>query len=54
MGVKVGFILREEHRLRRIFGPKMVEITKCLRRLHKDEFHICYHSSDIVRVIRTK
>lgn len=54
MGVKVGFILKEEHRLRRLFGPKMVDVTKHSRILHEEEFHICYHSPNIVRVIRTK
>jgi hypothetical protein len=54
MVVKVGFTLREERRLRRIFGRKIMEVTKHSRKLYKEEFHVCYHSPNIIRVIRTK
>jgi hypothetical protein len=53
--------LREEHRLRvfknrvlrRIFGPKRGEVGSW-RKLHKDEFHNLYSSSNIVRVIKSR
>jgi hypothetical protein len=42
--------LREEHglrvlenrALRRIFGPNIVEIIECLRKLHNEDLHIFY------------
>jgi hypothetical protein len=49
--------LREEHRLRvfensvLIFGPKREE-DRSWRKLHNDELHNLYSSSDIVRVIK--
>jgi hypothetical protein len=50
--------LREEHRLRvfenrglRIFGPKREE-DGSWRKLHNDEPHNLYSSSNIVRVIK--
>jgi hypothetical protein len=53
--------LREEHRLRvfekrvlrRIFGPKM-EDDGSWRKLHNDEIHGLYSSSNIVRVIKSR
>jgi hypothetical protein len=53
--------LREEHTLRifenrvlrRIFGPKREE-DGLWRKLHNDELHSLYSSSNIVRVIRSK
>jgi hypothetical protein len=49
--------LREEHRLRvfenrvlrRIFGPKRDEVTGEWRKLHNEELHNLYSSSDIIR-----
>jgi hypothetical protein len=53
--------LREEHRLRvfenrelrRIFGPKREE-DGSWRKLHNDEFHSLYSSTNIIRVIKSK
>jgi hypothetical protein len=53
--------LREEHRLRvsgnrvlrRIFGPKREE-DGSWRKLHNDELHSLYTSSNIVRVIKSR
>jgi hypothetical protein len=53
--------LREEHRLRvsenrvlrRIFGPKREE-DGSWRKLHNDELHILYSSSNIFRVIMSR
>jgi hypothetical protein len=53
--------LREEHRLRvfenrvlrRIFGPKREE-DGSWRKLHNDETHSLYSSSNIVRVIKSR
>jgi hypothetical protein len=60
MGVKLGLILREEHRLRvfenrflrTIFGPKRDEVTGEWRKLHIEELHILYSSPDIIRQIK--
>jgi hypothetical protein len=53
--------LREEHRLRifenrvlrKIFGPKKEE-DRSWRKLHNDELHNLYSSSNIVRVIKSR
>jgi hypothetical protein len=52
--------LREERRLRvfenmvlrRIFGPKRVEVIEEWRKLHNEELHELCSSSSIVRVIK--
>jgi hypothetical protein len=52
-------VLREERRLRffeyrvlrKIFGPKRVEVTGEWRRLHKEELHAVFSSPNIIRVI---
>jgi hypothetical protein len=57
-----SLILNEEHKLgvsdnralRRIFGPKRDEITKCWRKLHNEELHNLYSSSYIIRMIKAK
>jgi hypothetical protein len=36
MGLRLGLALREEHRLRVIFGPKRDEVTGEWRRLHNE------------------
>jgi sorting nexin-29 len=53
--------LREEHRLRvfenrvlRIFGPKRDEVTGECRKLHNEEIHNLYSSSDIIRQIKSR
>jgi hypothetical protein len=53
---------REEHRLRvfenrvlrRIFGPKRVEVTGEWRKLHNEEFHNLYLSPDIITKIKPR
>jgi hypothetical protein len=52
--------IREEHRLRvfenrvlrRIFGPKMDEVTGECRKLHNEEIHYLHSSSNISRQIK--
>jgi hypothetical protein len=54
--------LREKHRLRvfqnkllrRIFGPKREEVAGELRRLHNEELHNLYASTEIIRVIKSR
>jgi hypothetical protein len=54
--------LREEHRLkvfesrvlRRIFGPRRGELTGDWRKLHNEELHKLYSSSNIIRMIKSK
>jgi hypothetical protein len=54
--------LRKERRLRvfenrvprRIFGPKRDEVTGEWRKLHNEELHDLYSSSNIIRVIKSK
>jgi hypothetical protein len=40
--------------LRRIFGPKMDEVTGKWRKLHSEELHILYASPNIIRQIKSK
>jgi hypothetical protein len=40
--------------LRRIFGPKRDEIIGGWRKLHHEELHDLYASSDIVRMIKSR
>jgi hypothetical protein len=54
--------LREEHRLRvfenrvlrRIFHPKRDEVTGDWRKLHNEELHKLYCSTNIVRIIKSR
>jgi hypothetical protein len=54
--------LREEHRLRvfenrvlrRIFGPKRVEVTGEWRKLRNEELHNLYSSPDIIRQVKSR
>jgi len=54
--------LREEGRLRvfenrvlrRIFGPKMDEVTGEWRKLHNDKLNDLYSSPNIVRVVKSR
>jgi hypothetical protein len=40
--------------LRRIFGLKRDEVTGGWRKLHNEELHGLYSSSNIIRVIKTR
>jgi hypothetical protein len=40
--------------LRRVFGPKRKEGAGELRRLHKEELHNMYASSNIIRLIKSR
>jgi hypothetical protein len=40
--------------LRRIFGPKRVEETGEWRKLHNEELHILYSSTNIIRQIKSR
>jgi hypothetical protein len=58
----LSLMLREEHRLRvfenrvfrRIYGPKMDEVTGGWRKLHHEKLHGLYSSPSIVRVIKAR
>jgi hypothetical protein len=40
--------------LRGIFGPKREKMARGLRRLHNEELHNLYASSNIIRVITSR
>jgi hypothetical protein len=42
----------ENRVLRRIFGPKMDEVTGEWRKLHNEELHNLYSSLDIIRQVK--
>jgi hypothetical protein len=42
----------ENRVLRRIFGPKSDEVTEEWRKLHNEELHDLYSSTNIIRVIK--
>jgi hypothetical protein len=44
----------ENRVLRRIFGPKRDEVTGGWRKLHNDELHNLYISSNIIRMIKSR
>jgi hypothetical protein len=44
----------ENRVLRRIFGPKRDEVTGEWRKLHNEELHNLYTSSDIIRQIKSR
>jgi hypothetical protein len=46
--------LREEHRLRRIFGPTRDEVMGGWRKLHNEELHNSYSSPSITRIIKSR
>jgi hypothetical protein len=54
--------LRKEHTLRvfenkvlrRIFGPKGDEVTEGWRKLHNEELHNLYPSSNVIRMIKSR
>jgi hypothetical protein len=45
--------LREEHGLM-VFGPKKDEVTGDWRKLHNEELHNLYSSSNIIRMIKSR
>jgi hypothetical protein len=57
-----SLMLNEKHRLRvfenrvlrRILGPKRVEVVGGWGKLHNEELHSLYSSPDIIRVIKSK
>jgi hypothetical protein len=61
MGVKLGLILREEHRLRvlengvlrRKFGCKREEVAGGCRRLHNEELNNMYTLQNVMKVIKS-
>jgi hypothetical protein len=46
--------LREEHRLRRIFGPRRDEVKGEWRKLHNEELRDLYSSPSIIRIIKSR
>jgi hypothetical protein len=58
----LSLTLREEHRLgvfdnrvlRKIFGPKMDEVTREWRKLHNEELRDLYYSPRIIRIIKSR
>jgi hypothetical protein len=46
--------LFENRVLRRIFAPKRNEVTGEWRKLHNEELHILYSSSNIIRQIKSR
>jgi hypothetical protein len=44
----------ENRVLRRIFGPKRDEVTGEWRKVHNEEFHILYSSSNIIGQIKSR
>jgi hypothetical protein len=40
--------------LRRIFGPKRIEVTGGWRKLHNEELHNLYSSPSIIRMIKSR
>jgi hypothetical protein len=44
----------ENRVLRRIFGPKIDEMTGGWRKLHNEELHNLYSSPSIIRIIKSR
>jgi hypothetical protein len=44
----------ENRVLRRIFGPKRDEVTGGWRKLHNEQLHDLYSSSNIIRMIKSR
>jgi hypothetical protein len=44
----------EDRVLRRIFGPKRDEVTGGWRKLHNEELHNLYSSTNIIRMIKSR
>jgi hypothetical protein len=43
-----------ENRVRKIFGPKRVEVTRGRRKLHNEELRNLYSSPSIIRIIKSR
>jgi hypothetical protein len=52
--VSIHYTLKEEHRLRRIFGPKRDEVTGEWSKLHNEELRDLYSSPSIIRIIKLR
>jgi hypothetical protein len=52
--IKGGFRAFKNRMLRSIYGPKREEVAGGWRRLHNDEFHNLYISSNIITVIKSR
>jgi hypothetical protein len=46
--------LREDRRLRRIFGPERDEVTGEWRKLHNEELNVMCSSPTVVQVIKSR
>jgi len=44
----------ESRVMRRIFRPKMDEVERGWRRLHNEELHNLYASSNVIRVMKSR
>jgi hypothetical protein len=44
----------ESRVLRRIFGPKRNEVTGDWRKLHNEELHNLYSTTNVIRMIKSK
>jgi hypothetical protein len=44
----------ENRALRRMFGPKIDEVTGEWRKLHNEELHDLYTSPSIIRIIKSR
>jgi hypothetical protein len=44
----------ENRELRRVFGPKRKEVRGGWRKLHNEELHNSYSSSNIIRMIKSR
>jgi hypothetical protein len=49
-----SLILREEHRLRVLFGPKKDELVGEWRKLHNEELHNFHSSPSIIRMTKSR
>jgi hypothetical protein len=54
IGIMISNNNSAENILRRIFGPKMDEVTGEWRKLHSEELHNLYSSPNIIRQIKSR
>jgi hypothetical protein len=50
----LSLTLREDNRLRKIFGPKRDEVIGGWRKLHNEELHNLYCSPSLIRIIKSR